>query len=115
MNSLDRAMEFLVAAIFLLVGVAKIFSYKRRAKSLVTTESRIFPQFPYWCVAAVGLLEMAAALALISPTTLALMACALLAGTTGAACIFRHSRSESTAPTIVLLLLVVFVICERCL
>lgn len=63
----------------------------------------------------VGMLEMAAALALVSPTTLALAACAVLAGTTGAACIFRHSRSESAAPTIALLLLVAFVICERTL
>lgn len=114
MNSLDRPMEFLAAAIFLLVGASKIFSYKRIGpRSLGAAEARAVP--PYWCVATVGLLEMTAALALISPTTLALAACALLAGTTGAACIFRHSRSESAAPTIALLLLVVFVICERTL
>lgn len=114
MNSLDRPMEFLAAAIFLLVGASKIFSYRHtKPRSLGAAEARTFP--PYWCMAMIGLMEMAAALALISPTTLALAACALLAGTTGAACIFRHSRSESAAPTIALLLLVMFVICERTL
>ena len=114
MNSLDRPMEFLAATVFLLVGISKICSYKRRPKSLGAAESLIFPRFPYWCVAAVGLLEMAAALTLISPSTLALFACAMLVGTTAAACLFRHSRSESPAPTLALLLLVVFVICGRC-
>src|SRR5690348_15345813 len=58
MNNLDRFMELVVAAVFTLVGLSKIFSYKYKAAGIDGSASELAIEFPYWCVALVGLFEM---------------------------------------------------------
>jgi uncharacterized membrane protein YphA (DoxX/SURF4 family) len=115
MNSLDRFMEFLVAAIFLLVGLSKIFSYRRQKEGAETETSKLAIEFPYWCVALVGLFEMGAAMALVTPFELTLFAALALAFWTIITGLYRMSVDKPTAPTAVLFLLVLFVIRGRVL
>jgi len=67
MNSLDRFMEYLVAGVFVCVGLRSIYSYKRRPRALGAREMSLPFGVPYWSVIAVGLFEIAAALALVMP------------------------------------------------
>jgi len=115
MNNLDRFMEFLVAAVFLLVGLSKIFSYKNHKEPANAGKSELAIEFPYWCVALVGLFEMGAAMALITPFELTLFAAVVLALSTFIAGLYRASVQKPAAPTVVLFLLVLFVICGRVL
>jgi uncharacterized membrane protein YphA (DoxX/SURF4 family) len=115
MNNLDRFMEFLVAAVFLLVGLSKMLSYRRQKGPADTGTSELAIEFPYWCVALVGLFEMGAALALVTPFELTLFAAVALAVSTMIAGLYRISVDKSAAPTAVLFLLVLFVIRGRVL
>jgi uncharacterized membrane protein YphA (DoxX/SURF4 family) len=115
MNNLDRFMEFVVAAVFTLVGLSKIFSYKYRAVGIDGNASELAIEFPYWCVALVGLFEMLAAVALATPFEQKLFAAVALALSTTIAGLYRASVQKPAAPTVVLLLLVLFVICGRLL
>ena len=115
MNNLDRFMEFVVAAVFTLVGLSKIFSYKYKAAGVDTSASELAIEFPYWCVALVGLFEMLAAMALITPFELTLFAAVALALSTLINGLYRASVRKPAAPTVALLLLVLFVICGRVL
>lgn len=110
MNNLDRVMELLAAAVFILVGLSKIFSYRYRRN---TGEEEKSSEFPYWCVALVGLFEMMAAMALASSYELALLAAVLLALSTIIASLYRASVEKPVAPAVALLLLALFVICGR--
>src|SRR3954463_10916195 len=113
MNDLDRFMEFLVAAIFLLVGLSKIFRYKYPRGSNEVETSKFEREFPYWCVALLGMFEMAAATALVTPFELNLFAAVALAFSTFITVLYRASVQKPAAPTAVLFLLVLFVICGR--
>lgn len=115
MNNLDRFMEFVVAAVFTLVGLSKIFSYKYKAAGIDGSASELAIEFPYWCVALVGLFEMLAAVALATPFEQKLLAAVALALSTTIAGLYRASVQKPAAPTVVLLLLVLFVICGRLL
>lgn len=115
MNSLDRFMEFVVAAVFTLVGLSKIFSYKYKAARADGAASELAVEFPYWCVALVGLFEMFAAIALAAPIESKLFAAVALGLSTLIAGLYRASVQKPAAPTVVLLLLVLFVICARVL
>ncbi len=106
-------MEFLVAAVFILVGLNKIFSYRYRKDSNDTDGSALAIEFPYWCVALTGLFEMAAAMALVSSYEVALFAAVSLALSTIIASLYRVSAEKPAAPAVVLFLLVLFIICER--
>lgn len=112
MNNLDRFMEFLVAAVFLLVGLSKIFSYRYRREP---GTSELAAEFPYWCAALVGLFEMGAAMALVTPFELTLFAAVALALSTIITGLYRVSVQKPAAPAVVLFLLVLFVICGRVL
>jgi hypothetical protein len=79
MNNLDRFMEFLVAVVFLIVGLSKIFSYRYQKEPAEAGKSELAMEFPYWCAALVGLFEMGAAMALVTPFELALLAAVSLA------------------------------------
>ena len=108
-------MEFVVAAVFTLVGLSKIFSYKYKAAGIDGSASELAIEFPYWCVALVGLFEMLAAVALATPFEQKLFAAVALALSTTIAGLYRASVQKPAAPTVVLLLLVLFVICGRLL
>src|ERR1700691_3454025 len=117
MNSLDRFMEYLVVGVFLCVGLAKIFSYKRRPRSL-GAQSAVLPfGLSYASLVAVGLFQIVAALVLvmplssmsaIAPWAAAGLVCVTLAGAT-----FHMRRHESAVPNLTLFLLVMFVVVGR--
>ena len=113
MTSLDVLMELVVIAFFLFAGVSKIFSYKRSSGFIPAEEQAADSTFPYWCMALLGLVEVAAALALFTPATPALIAAFSLALLTAGSVVFRLRRHQSAAPTIALFLMVVFVIIGR--
>jgi uncharacterized membrane protein YphA (DoxX/SURF4 family) len=115
MNNLDRFMEFVVAAVFLLVGLSKIFSHKYQRESREEGAGELASEFPYWCVALVGLFEIVAAMVLITPFALTLFAAVALALSTMIAGLYRVSVQKPAVPSAVLFLLVLFVICGRVL
>ena len=108
-------MEFLVAAVFILVGLSRILTYRLYRKRTETGTSEFASEFPYWCFALVGLLEMGAAMALVTPFELTLFAAVVLALSTLINGLYRVSVQKPTAPTVVLFLLALFVICGRVL
>ena|ERR1700676_2079831 len=119
MNSWDRFVEYFVAVVFLCVGVAKILSYKRSPKALGAQPARLPFGLPFWCIAAVGLFEVAAAATLVMPsgflpqaalTQVAVAGLALLTVTAG---VYHARRHESTVPNVMLFLLVLFVAVVR--
>ena len=119
MNSLDRMMEFLVAGVFLCIGVGKILQYRRRPKALGAEQLRLPLGLPYGCIIVVGLFEIAAALVLVMPfgpwpqATLVRLAAAVLAFLSVAAGIYHVRRQESAAPAVALFLLTMFVFVGR--
>jgi len=119
MNSLDRFMEYLVAGVFLCVGLAKIWSYRRRPKPLGAQRASLPFGLPYVLVIAVGLFEVVAALALLTPYTflphamIVPLAIAGLALLTFSAAFYHMRRHESAVPNLVLFLLVMFVALGR--
>lgn len=115
MNSLDRFMEFLVAAVFIFVGLSKILTYRLHMKPSEAGATELVSEFPYWCIALVGLFEMGAAMALVTPFELTLFAAVALALSTMITGLYRVSVNKPTAPTLVLFLLALFVICGRVL
>jgi hypothetical protein len=114
-------MEFLVAGVFLCIGVAKVMSYRRRPRALGARNRRLPLGLPYAVIVVLGLFEIVAALALvmpfgpIPPATLVLLAAVGLALMTLAASIYHARRRESAAPSVALFLLALFVIVGRTL
>jgi uncharacterized membrane protein YphA (DoxX/SURF4 family) len=113
MTSLDRIMELLVFAFFLFAGVSKIFSYRQQSRFIPAEPDPQPSAFPYWSVALLGFFEIAAALALFTPATPALISAIALAMLTVATVVFRLRRKQSAAPTIALFLMVLFIIVGR--
>jgi hypothetical protein len=119
MNSLDRFMEYVVAGVFLCVGIAKIWNFQRRPKPLGAQRARLPFGLPYGIVIAVGVFEVVAALALLTPYSfmpqvmIAPLAIAGLALLTGTAAFYHMRRHESAVPNLVLFLLVMFVAVAR--
>jgi uncharacterized membrane protein YphA (DoxX/SURF4 family) len=108
-------MEFLVATVFLLVGLSKIFSYRFHREPAEAGTPELAADFPYWCATLVSLFEMGVALALVTPfeiTVLAAIGLALSSIITG---LHRVSAQKPAAPSVALFLLVLFVICGRVL
>lgn len=113
MTSLDGIMGLLVSFFFLFAGVTNIFSYKRKSSFIAADEIPAPAAYPYWCMSLLGLFEVAAALALITPAPMAFIAAVFLAIVTAASVVFRLRRQQSAAPTIALFLMVLFVIIGR--
>src|ERR1700678_3769979 len=67
MNNLDRYMEYLVAGVFLCVGFTRILTYRRRPKPLGAQSASLPFGLPYGTLVAVGLFQIVAALALLTP------------------------------------------------
>jgi uncharacterized membrane protein YphA (DoxX/SURF4 family) len=103
----------LVSVFFLFNGVSKIFSFGQKSSFIAAAEIPPPDRYPYWCMFLLGLLEVAAALVLITPATSALIAAIFLALLTAASVVFRLRRHQSAAPTIALFLMVLFVILGR--
>jgi hypothetical protein len=116
MTNLDRMMEFLVAGVFLWIGLAKIMSFRRRPKALGASNRRLPLGLPYGIVVAVGIFEIAAAVALVAPfgpipqDRVALFAATGLALLTLAAAVINARRQRSAAPSMVLFLMALFII-----
>ena len=119
MTSLDRFMEYFVAAVFLLVGLRRLSAYRRRPRALGAASARLPLGLPSGSTVMIGLFEIVAALALITPfgvwpqgnvVRLAATGLALLMLVSG---IYQVRRRESVEPTAVLFLLALFVIVGR--
>lgn len=114
-------MEFLLSGVFLCAGLAKIFSYNRKASKPGNQETSGLMGLPYTWAALIGLFETVAALALIAPVgpslspTLVIATASALALLMVGASIYRVRRQQSAAPTIALFLMAFFVIAARCL
>ena len=125
MNTLDRFMEFLLSAVFLCFGLAKIFSYNRKARYPSGEdgpgETTGLMGLSYEWAALIGFFETVAALILLLPSaarpaiTPALVAATALAVLMIGASIYRARQQQSAAPTIVLFLMALFVIAAHCL
>ena len=117
MNSLDRFMEYLVAGVFLCVGLARIISYKRRPKPLGAQSAGLPFGLPYEALVAVGVFQILAALALVTPLsfmpTIAPWAAAGLVLVTLYGAIYHMRRHETAVPNLTLFLLVMFVVVGR--
>jgi DoxX-like family len=120
MHILDRFMEFLVAGIFLCIGIAKIFSYRRQPKAPGVSGGHRSFGLPYPAAAAMGVFEIAAALILmftpfgtLRGADLVQATAVLLALLTIGAGIYHLRRREALAPSIALFLLAVFVMIGR--
>lgn len=119
MSGWDRFVEFFVAGVFLCVGLAKILSYKRSPKAVGAQPARLPFGLPYGSIAAVGVFEVLAALALVMPssflpqaalTQVAVAGLVLLTVTAG---VYHARRRESTVPSVMQFLLVLFVVVVR--
>lgn len=116
MTNLDRAMEFVLAGVFLWIGLAQIMSFRRRPKALGASNRRLPLGPPYGIVAVIGIFEIIAALALvtpfgpISPARLALIAATGLALLTLTAAVLNMRRDKSAVPSLTLFLMALFVI-----
>jgi VIT1/CCC1 family predicted Fe2+/Mn2+ transporter len=114
MNSFDRLMEYLVAGVFLCVGLAKIWSYRRRPRTLGAQRASFPIALPYGLVIAAGLFEVVAALALLTPYSflphvmVAPLAIAGLALLTGIGAVYHMRRHETAVPNLILFQLVLF-------
>jgi hypothetical protein len=115
MNNLDRFMEFVAAAVFVFAGLNKIFSYRFQRESHEDGVGELAGEFPYWCVAFLGLFEMTAAMLLITPFELTLFAAVALGLSTMITGLYRVCVEKTVVPSAVLFLLVLFVICGRVL
>jgi hypothetical protein len=109
-------MEVLLAGVFLWIGFRQILSFRRRPKALGADNRRLPLGLPYAVIVALGICEIAAAIALVlpfganQPTSLALFAATALALITFMAAILNLRRNRSAAPSLALFLLALFVI-----
>ena len=114
MTSLDYFMGYLAAAVFLIAGVVRINAYRSRPKTLGARAKQLPFGLPYVCMVAVGVVEIASALALLATQgTVVLMAAVMLAGLAVAGGIYHLERRETAVPSVVLFLLALFVIVGR--
>jgi len=117
MNNLDRFLEYLVVAVFVCVGCARILSYRRRPKPLGAQSAGLPFGLPYWALLVVGVFQIAAALALVAPgatfAAVAPWAAAGLALVTLYGALFHMRRHETFVPNVTLFLLVLLVAVGR--
>jgi len=119
MTRLDWFMEYLVAGVFLVLGIRTIAAYKRRPKALGAMQRDLPLGLPYGLLVAAGLFEIVAAMAMVAPFSASLqsivvrLAAAILALMMTIAGVYRLRRNQSAAPSVVLFLLALFVIVGR--
>jgi cell division protein FtsW (lipid II flippase) len=116
MTNLDWFAQILLAGIFLIAGLGKVFIFHHQTDSGQSGMSSGSLELTRKAVYFIAMLEIAAALALIvpirlwRPEVLPLLAASGLALLMVAAGIYRHRRGESTVPIVALFLLTLFVI-----
>ncbi len=117
MNNLDRFLEYLVVAVFVCIGCARIVSYRRRPKPLGAQSAGLPFGLPYGALAAVGVFQIAAALVLVTPIAflpaIAPWAAAGLALVTLYGALYHIRRHETAVPNVTLFLLVLLVAVGR--
>jgi uncharacterized membrane protein len=119
MTRLDWIAQILMAALFLLLGLSRIVSLRRKTQALRTAPGGRTTEMPLGLSLIVGLLEIAGGLALIvplnlwQPDILPRLAAAGLAVLTLSFCIYRARRKEPAASVVALFLLTLFVIIGR--
>ena len=117
MNNLDRFLEYLVVAVFVCVGCARILSYRRRPKPLGAQSAGLPFGLPYGFLVAVGVFQIAAALVLImqfpSIAAIAPWAAAGLALVTLYGALYHMRRHETAVPNVTLFLLILLVAVGR--
>ena len=106
-------MQYLVAGVFLYMGIRNVLTHRRRLKSLGALNVRHTLQSPDRWVLAMGLFEMVGGIALLMPAMVALPAALGLALLTLAISFLRVRHRQFPGPSIVMFLLVVFVIVGR--
>jgi len=110
-------MEYLVAGVFLCVGLARIMRYNRRPKPLGAQSAGLPFGLPYGFLIVVGVFQIVAALVLITPLSfapsIAPWAAAGLVLVTLYGALFHMRRHESAVPNLTLFLLVMFVVVGR--
>lgn len=118
-NGLHWTAQILLAAVFLFAGFSEILSYRSRTKVPPGRPTLGFPGLPYELAVAIGVVEIAGALALMvpidlwPPDILPRLAAAGLALLTIAGGVYHQRRRESAAPNVALFLLALFVIVGR--
>jgi uncharacterized membrane protein HdeD (DUF308 family) len=118
MNNLDRLLEYLVVAVFVCVGCARIVSYRRRPKPLGAQAAGLPFGLPYGALVAIGVFQIVAALVLLvtpvsSFAALAPWAAAGLALVTLYGALYHMRRHETAVPNVTLFLLVLLVAVGR--
>jgi uncharacterized membrane protein YphA (DoxX/SURF4 family) len=119
MNGLLWIAQILLAGVFLSSGVTKLFAYEKLVKSLEDRSKSGRIGMSRGQAALIGLLEIAGALGVLTPTALVpdhllvRLAAGGLALLMVAAGIYHLRRQESVAPSVALFLLAVFVIFGR--
>jgi uncharacterized membrane protein YphA (DoxX/SURF4 family) len=119
MSSWDQFMEYLVAGVFICVGLAKILSYSSGPRALGAQPAGLPFGLPYGLTPAVGVFEVVAGAALVSPSSYfpeyapAQLAAAGLALVTAVAAVYHARRRQSMVPNLTLFLLVLFVAIVR--
>lgn len=106
-------MEYLVAGVFLCMGIKNVLTHRRRLKSLGAVNISHTLQLPDRWVLAIGLFEIVAGVALLMPAMVALPAALGLALLTLGISFLRVRHRQFPGPSIVMFLLVVFVIVGR--
>jgi hypothetical protein len=115
----DQFAVYFVAGVFVSIGLAKVFRYRRGPRPVGAQPARLPLGLPYGSLVAVGVFEVLAALALVMPAgvlpqaVLAQVAIAGLALLTVTACLYHARRRESMVPNLTLFLLVLFVAVAR--
>jgi hypothetical protein len=115
----DQFVVYVVAGVFVCVGLAKLLGYKRIPRAVGAQPARLPIGLRYGCIVAVGLFEVVAALALVMPSgllsqpALTQVAVAGLALVTVTAGVYHARRQESTVSNILQFLLVVYVALVR--
>jgi uncharacterized membrane protein YphA (DoxX/SURF4 family) len=116
MNRLDWFAQILVAGVFLIAGLSKILDLQRHASAAGSGPGFQSNEMPHGLAWAIGLLEIAGALALVVPLNLwrpdilPLVAAVGLALLTLGICFYRARRREPAAPVLAMFLLTLFVI-----
>jgi hypothetical protein len=119
MNGLHWTAQILLAGVFLFVGFSRIFANRRLTSGLPAWPGFGVISLPNELAVAVGIFEIAGALALVMPVDLwppdilPRLAAAGLALVAMAGAVYHMRRHESGAPSIALFLLALFVIVGR--
>jgi uncharacterized membrane protein YphA (DoxX/SURF4 family) len=116
MNNLVWIVQYLLAAVFLIAGICKIFSISQRSVWLPEVQGCEPKGLSHKAACTIAFLEIAGALALVLPLrfgqqdVLPMLAATGFALLTVAAAVYHARRKQPAAPILALFLLALFVI-----